>query len=350
MGKSTFLLNEIFDEIDRGDRALVYIDPHGENSLALLDALPRRSIKNTCYIDCSTTTNAVGFNPLVNPIHTLSGLKSIWIDSWGPRMEWLLLNDLLLLSETGCTLKDLPRLHYDIAFRERLLDTTTNKELLKFWRKEYPAKYDKSKDNPDSPILNKIGQLNASFISYILNQTHPKLNLYKLLSEKGLIVLNLSKPTIGDEAAAILGSLFTTTIRGVLLKHPTPTSLYADEFQTYGTSIFAAMLSEMRKFGLKLVLCHQFISQVDESLQRAILGNVQHNIIFNVDHDDAVVLSKSYNRTHQQFNPNAITELAPYEAFVDGVKQKQSPFCPPYGTGKLEDVAATSRLFFGRKL
>lgn len=349
-GKTTLLLNKVFDEIQNRDRAIFFIDPHGEAALQLLDTLPRSAFRRTCYIDCSDTEYAVGFNPLLNPLHCLSGLKSIWSESWGPRMEWLLLNGLLTLhANPGTTFKDLPKLYYDRAFREQLLEGASP-DVRRFWRKEYPQKYEKSKDNPDSPILNKIGQINASSISRVLCQTTPKLDLSQALQEHYIVVLNLHTPSIGNEAAAILGALFTTTLRAALLRSPAPCTLFADEFQKYGTSIYAEMLSEMRKFGLRMVLAHQYISQIDVKLQAAILGNVAHKTIFNVDYDDAVVLSKGYNRITQNFNPAAITELEPYEAYVDGTRTFLPAFEPPFGIGKLNDVAKTSRLFFARRL
>lgn len=61
-------------------------------------------------------------------------------------------------------------------------------------------------------------------------------------------------------------------------------------------------------------------------------------------------MSKGYNRITQDFNPAAITELEPYEAFVDGSVVSLPRFMPPFGTGKLNDVTRTSRLRFARQL
>jgi hypothetical protein len=349
-GKSTYLKNQILDEIEARDHAVFFIDPHGHDALDLLDAIPPDLTEKTCYIDLSDAEYAVGFNPLIKPAHTLSGLKSIWIDSWGPRMEWLLLNGLLVLAENPpATLEDLTPLYFDPVHREKLLRSVAKPATHKFWTKEFPLKYEKSRDNPDSPILNKIGQLLTSDISRNLCQKSPKFNFREALAENYIAIVNLSKPTIGDEAAAIFGSLFTTTLRTTLLEHPAACSLYADEFQTYGTSLFASMLSEMRKFGLKMVLAHQFISQIDEKLQKAILGNVSHKVIFNVDYDDAVVLSKAYNRLVQDFNPSVLTDLPPYSALIDGHVQ-QLPTFDPARRGRLDTIIERSHRRFGRRL
>jgi len=40
--------------------------------------------------------------------------------------------------------------------------------------------------------------------------------------------------------------------------------VYIDEFQNLATEAFAAILSEGRKFGLCLTVCHQYLAQVEE--------------------------------------------------------------------------------------
>jgi type IV secretory pathway TraG/TraD family ATPase VirD4 len=51
-------------------------------------------------------------------------------------------------------------------------------------------------------------------------------------------------------------------------------TLYIDEFQNFATESFAVILSEARKYNLSLVVANQYISQVEESVQKAIFGNV----------------------------------------------------------------------------
>jgi hypothetical protein len=351
-GKSTLLKNEIMAAIERRDRAVFYIDPHGHDARDLLDAIPRDLTEKTVYFDLSDQHYAVGFNPLLSPVHTLSGLKSIWLKDWGPRMNHILRNSLMLLAETpGTTFEDIPPLFFDHDHRARLLRSVKRTSTRRFWKSggEFEKKYEKAKDNPDSPILNKIGEILSSDITRNLCQKSPKFDFQRALEGKYVVVVNLSKPTVGDEAAAIFGSLFTTTLRATLLQHPHPCTLYADEFQTYGTALFSGMLSEMRKFGLTLVLAHQFISQISDDLQHAILGNVARKVIFNVDYADAVVLAKGFNRNLEIFNPTVLTELQPHTAMIDGRVEHLPPFLPTT-TGRLPIILLRSRENFARKL
>ena len=56
--------------------------------------------------------------------------------------------------------------------------------------------------------------------------------------------------------------------------------LYLDEFQSFATLSHATMLSELRKYRVSLVLAHQHLSQLDEQIRDAILGNAGTLIAF----------------------------------------------------------------------
>ena len=70
--------------------------------------------------------------------------------------------------------------------------------------------------------------------------------------------------------------------------------LYLDEFPTFTTLSLANMLSELRKYRLNLVLAHQYLSQLDEPLRDAILGNVGTLIAFRMGLADAELLEKEF--------------------------------------------------------
>ena len=70
--------------------------------------------------------------------------------------------------------------------------------------------------------------------------------------------------------------------------------LYADEFPSFTTTGFAGMLSEMRKYRVGLVLAHQYLSQVEEGVRDAILGNAGTTIAFRTGLTDALLLEKEF--------------------------------------------------------
>lgn len=371
-GKSTFQKNRALDIMRGGSAALLYIDPHGPDARDLLDAVPRRRIRDTVYIE-PTDACPVGFNPLPSPEVAVAGLKSIWIDpflqpvsGWGPQMEWLLLNGLYVLHENeGATFRDLPRLYHDRVHRARLLAKVSHPDTLRFWLDEYPSVYEGSKDNPAKPILNKIGQLIRSPIARVLCQRYPKLDLISAIRDRRIIIVNLNAGVIGDEGVAILGSLITTCARHALKElnrvpadvaalGQAPLSqldMIADEFPKYGTTQYVSMLSEDRKFGLTLSVALQYFHQIDVKLRDSILGNVAHKVIFNVEPKDAALFADGYRRATpgaEHFNPANFTELLPFEAYVDGRKQTLPPFAA--AKGKYPDALAYVRRHLGRAM
>ena len=132
-GKSTFLKNEIFSEIQSRDRAIVFIDPHGHDAYDLLDAMPRKNFKRTVIMDFADPNFIVSFNPLAaGAVHTLSGLKSIWLESWGPRMNNILRYTLLVLEQNPSTvLTDIIPLLHDERYRAQLLAKVTQPAVMK---------------------------------------------------------------------------------------------------------------------------------------------------------------------------------------------------------------------------
>jgi len=70
--------------------------------------------------------------------------------------------------------------------------------------------------------------------------------------------------------------------------------LYVDEFQNFATESFIKILSEARKYGLNLIVTHQYIDQIDPTIQDSIFGNVGTLMNYVVGQKDALRLEKEY--------------------------------------------------------
>jgi hypothetical protein len=77
-------------------------------------------------------------------------------------------------------------------------------------------------------------------------------------------------------------------------KHRRAFYLYVDEFHNFLTLSFADILAEARKYGLNLVLAHQYLEQLDEKLRAAVFGNVGTTISFRVGAEDAKLLAREF--------------------------------------------------------
>jgi hypothetical protein len=348
MGKTNYLETEIYKSIWSRDRAVVFIDPHGQNAGHLLDRIPRSDIKRTTYLNFADYHYPVGFNPLkFGAHHTLTGLRSIWQKDWGPRMNSILRHVLMLTEDNGGTLSDIPRLLNDPAQREIYL-RKAQPYVRRWFNTTFREEYLGHRDRPFVSVFNKIEEITATGLDRFLCQKHPKFDFTEFLNKNGILIVNLNQAQ-GDDYAAIAGASVITTLRAALLLNPHPCDLYADEFPTYGTSLFASMLSEMRKFGLSITVALQFLGQIeDEKLLNSILANTANKVYFRLQPADAELLARPY-RDDQSMTTIAtrLQTLPKHEAYVDGIHHCPDLFDAP--AGKYHDVVKTSRLAMARQ-
>jgi len=63
--------------------------------------------------------------------------------------------------------------------------------------------------------------------------------------------------------------------------------LYVDEFHNLVTQTFENLFSEARKYGLCLIVAHQYMSQLLPGIMATVLGNSGTIVIFRIGGDDA---------------------------------------------------------------
>jgi len=303
-GKSTLIQNMVISDIEAGN-GVALIDPHGDLAEEILNFVPEKRIDETIYFNPADTEYPIAFNPL-QKVHksyrhlVASGLisvfKKIWHEFWGPRTEHILRNAILsLLEYPGATLLDLPLLLVDKDFRKRVLEKVTNPQVRDFWLTEFEKYSAWFRSEAVAPIQNKVGQfLSTPLIRNIVGQTGCLINFRKAMDEGKVVIVNLSKGKIGEDNCALLGAMIVTKIQLAALsrgdvpeKKRRPFYLYVDEIHNFLTLSFADILSEARKYGLNLILAHQYIEQLDEKIRAAIVGNVGTIISFRVGIEDA---------------------------------------------------------------
>lgn len=328
-GKSTFMFNLAMSDIAAGHGVAV-IDPHGDLALDILDAIPRSRINDVCYLDATDTERPVGFNPvtMIAPARRalaaagiVSAFKHLWSDSWGPRLEHFLFHGVsALVSRRHATLIDLPRLYTDDLFRNHVIESVTDPETRRFWREEYPEYSASFRSEAVAPILNKAGQFSASpQIRLMLGQIAPRLDLSFTMNDRRILVANLAKGAIGEQASNLLGSLLVSHLqlvameRGSFAPHQRiPFFVHVDEFQTFSSDAFATLLSEARKFATHFCLVNQFTDQLPHSVRSAVLGNAGSLIAFRVGSRDAELLAPEFH----PMEPGALTDQAPFTAWL----------------------------------
>ena len=311
MGKSTLLENMIIQDINKG-RGLAVVDPHGDLAEKIIRYIPDRRVEEVVYFNPADAEYPIAFNVVeqVEPHlrHLVaSGLigvfQKLWADSWGPRLEYILRNAILaVLDYPDSTLLAITRMLSDKNFRKRVVEKIQDPVVKAFWVNEFSSYNDKFASEAVAPIQNKVGQfLSSSLIRNIVGQIRSSIDLRKIMDEGKILIMNLSKGRIGEDNSALLGSMMITKLQlAAMSRVDTPEEerrdfyLYVDEFQNFATDSFANILSEARKYHLSLVLAHQYIEQLTDSVRAAVFGNVGTLVVFRVGATDAEFLAKEF--------------------------------------------------------
>jgi hypothetical protein len=365
-GKSTFLYNLAMSDIVAGEGVAV-IDPHGDLALDILDAIPRSRINDVCYLDATDDERPVGFNPATRipperralaAAGIVSAFKHLWSDSWGPRLEHFLFHGIAaLISRQHATLIDLPRVYTDDNFREVILRHVTDPETFRFWHEEY-AGYTKSfRSEAVAPILNKAGQFTASpQLRLMLGQVAPRLDLAFAMNNRRIVIANLAKGAIGEQASNLLGSLLVSHLQLIAMERSSlaphervPFFVHVDEFQTFSSDAFASLLSEARKFATHFALANQYTDQLPHPVRSAVIGNVGSLVVFRVGSRDAELLAPEF----RPMDDGALADQEPYTAWLRRGISRDRIFAEPklypsLGTGKA--IRIQSRQRFGRRI
>ncbi len=350
-GKSVLQENMIFTDIRAGN-GLAVVDPHGDLVEKVLDLVPSNRVNDVIYFNPSDVDYPIAFNPLetVDPKYrhlVASGLvgvfKKIWADSWGPRLEYILRNAILsLLEYPSSTLLGITRILVDKYYRKKVLEKVADPVVRSFWIDEYDNYNEKFRTEAISPIQNKIGQfLSSAVIRNIVGQPKSTIDLRKIMDEKKVLLMNLSKGRVGEDNSALLGAMMITKIQLAAMSRIDMAEeqrkdffLYVDEFQNFATESFATILSEARKYRLNLIIAHQYIEQLGDVVKAAVFGNIGTMVVFRIGADDAEFLEKEFAPI---FTETDLVNLPNYHVYlklmIDGVTS--DPFSavtmPPIG-------------------
>lgn len=374
MGKSTLLENMAVQDIQSGE-GMAFIDPHGKTAELLLEYVPQERIKDVIHFAPFDTEHPISFNVMedVGPDKRhlvanglMSAFKKIWVDAWSARMEYILNNTILALLEyPDSTLLGVNRMLSDKDYRNKVVDNITDPSVKSFWVDEFAKYGERYMQEAGAAIQNKVGQFVANpLVRNIIGQPKSSFDMRKVMDERKIVIINLSKGRVGEQNANLLGSMLITRIylsamsradvsEGTLKNLPN-FYLYVDEFQSFANESFADILSEARKYKLNLTIAHQYIEQMSDEVRAAVFGNVGTMITFRVGAYDAEVLEKEFAPV---FMAEDLVNLGSFQIYlklmIDGVAS--SPFSgttqPPIKKPEIsfrDDIVEESRRTFAR--
>jgi hypothetical protein len=174
------------------------------------------------------------------------------------------------------------------------------------------------------------------------------------------LLVPLSKGLLGEEAAALIGSLVITRLwqavqrRAALpVSERTPVFAYIDEFQDYlhlpvG---LADALAQARSLGLSLTLAHQHFGQLPTGVKDAVLANARSRVIFQLSAGDAGTLARELA---PHLTATDLAGLGPYEVVASlSTGNRVAPpatgvtLPPPPATGQAAAARQASRDRYG---
>ncbi|MFA6353710.1 MAG: TraM recognition domain-containing protein [Candidatus Paceibacterota bacterium] len=335
-GKTNIMLNMITQDIRNGD-GCCYIDPHGTDIQTILSRIPKERIDDVIYFDPAYTARPMGLNMLeYDPkypeqktfvVNEMMGIFNKLFDmkvGGGAMFEQYFRNSAFLVMEdpeSGSTLLEITRVLGDKEFRDMKLAKCKNPIIKQFW-------ITAEQTTGDQSLANFVPYISSKFDNFISNdimrpvvlQQNSVFNFRKIMDEKKILLVNLSKGRLGDINANLIGLVLVGKIQMAALsrvdmfgKPMNDFYLYIDEFQNVTTDSISSILSEARKYRLSLNIAHQYITQLEEKIKNAVFGNVGSMAVFRVGTEDATFLEPKFK---PQFTAQDITKLDNYNAYM----------------------------------
>lgn len=377
-GKTGLLKSMIMQDIKNGD-GCCFIDPHGNDILDILAAIPPERYKDVIYFDPADLSRPLGLNFLeynlshpeqktfiVNEL--LMIFRRLYGDvpeSMGPAFEQYFRNATLLVMEdpaSGSTILDIARVLSNSEFRREKLAKSMNPVVNQFWNEiATKAGGDAALENIVPYITNKFDDFTANdFIRPIVGQQQSSFNFREVMDTKKILLINLSKGRLGEKNANLLGLIIVGKLFMAALSRADnpravypPFYLYIDEFQNVTTDSIPGILSEARKYKLALTMAHQFLNQIEEKTRNAVFGNVGNMAVFRVGEEDAEFFAKQFAPVFEPIDfVNIENRNAYMKILVGGIPQKpfdmKTPDLPAVNLAQIDDLIHLSSLTYGR--
>jgi hypothetical protein len=269
-----------------------------------------------------------------------------------------------LITRPGSSFVDLvpllsPGVRSDVEaqWRDELIAEVTDPELQRFW-KRFDGLTAAQQENYAAPILDRAWQLNERpEIRNVIGQSESSFTMREAISSRKVLLVNLAG--LGVETGRLAGTLLLNAIwsavRSGACDPDRPTFLFLDEFQDFLNLPVdpESMLVQARSFGLAMVLAHQHLDQLPDSIRSAVLANARSKVVFQTTYDDARVFAREFGRsvTDEDFMALGRYEVLCRFATEEGVSAPVSAVTlrPTVPTALAEEARERSRKQYGRE-
>jgi hypothetical protein len=306
----------------KNGNGLCVIDPHGSLIEDILPFIPRERADDVIYFDPADMERPLGINILEGDTWEEKELVSLDAmnimiklfdeEVFGPRIQDYFRNGCLTLMSdpAGGALTDIVRLFTDDDFAKLKRQNVTNPVVASFWDNQMAKTGAREKQEMIPYFAAKFGQfVTNTMMRNIIGQSRSAFDFAKVMQEKKILLMNLSKGTVGEINSRLLGLIIVQKIQMAALKRQKISKedrqdffLYIDEFQNYVTESIETILSEARKYRLGLNIAHQYLGQLEEgggtkakkkaNLKDAVFGNIGTIMCYKIGAQDSEHMAK----------------------------------------------------------
>lgn len=179
-------------------------------------------------------------------------------------------------------------------YMEKLTGTARNFFVTQF--------FDKKFNETKKQILTRLwGVLSNSSLERMFSHTTNKIDIFELLNQGKIILINTAKDLLGHDGTAIFGRFFIALIaqasiqRAALAPHERRSAfVYIDEAQDYFDDNISHLLNQARKYRVGLVFAHQNLDQLSGGLRASVLASTTIKFAGGLSAKDAGILDSEY--------------------------------------------------------
>jgi hypothetical protein len=139
-------------------------------------------------------------------------------------------------------------------------------------------------------------------MKHLFGQSRTTVDFFDLMNKGYFIICPVSKGgTQDDTFLKFYGSYIVSEVYKAAVMRESIDELERvnfpmtlDEFQNFMGDDIEGILAEARKYGLALMMANQYLAQLPATIKAAVLQNTATKMCYNLDTDDAKVLSQSY--------------------------------------------------------
>lgn len=334
------LIQHVITQDNWAWRGGLLLEPHGDLSEHVLhNAAPYR-IHDTLYLNVLDRSYSPGFNPLeLGPKATdadrqeaVGSVTSLMtshfnMDSGMVRLAKTLENALNALAYVpGATLLEVMDFYNNPDVQKTVLSFMPKSAL----KEQITQAASTVKSDELGSLDNRMTRFMSNrYLKHLFGQSHTTVPFFDLMNQGAMVICPVMKGGTSDDFfLKFYGSYIISTVyKCALMRESIPEPqrvifpLSVDEFQNFMSGDIENMLAELRKYGLPMLLAHQFLAQLkDPGVKAAIDNSCATKMCYKVGAEDAAPVSKKMPGA----SPAELMRILKYQILAYPLVQKEN--------------------------